>query len=195
MPASTSWRSASRWWRRNKPLATDFHGSTISFFSVFIRADPWLNGFPHMSGRLTRRALQLLDAAAARLLPKTQRAAHLVTGSKGEEEVYFYLRQRGYVMVARNWRSPRRRSEIDLIGWDGDCLCFVEVKTRAENTLVPAEVAVDQEKRDDLRGVAREYLRRVPGRPATRFDVVSVYYGPEAGAPSITLFKNAFTLS
>jgi putative endonuclease len=144
---------------------------------------------------MTRRVLKVLDAAAARLLPKTQRAAHLVTGGKGEEAVYFYLRKRGYVMVARNWRSPRRRSEIDLIGWDGDCLCFVEVKARAENTLVPAEVAVDAEKRDDLRRVAREYLRRVPGRPSVRFDVASVYFGPETQAPSITLFKNAFTLS
>src|SRR4051812_38950611 len=101
-----------------------------------------------MSGRITHRVLKLLDSAAARLLPKSQRAAHLVTGGKGEEAVYFHLRRQGYVMVARNWRSPRRRSEIDLIGWDGDCLCFVEVKTRAENTLVPAEVAVDAEKRD-----------------------------------------------
>lgn len=148
-----------------------------------------------MSGRITQRVLQVLDAAAARLLPKSQRAAHLVTGGKGEEEVYFYLRQRGYVMVARNWRSPRRKSEIDLIGWDGDCLCFVEVKTRAENTLVPAEVAVDDAKRDDLRRVAREYLKRVPGPPSVRFDLATVYYGPESGSPSITLFKNAFPLS
>ncbi|HSE49121.1 MAG TPA: YraN family protein [Terriglobales bacterium] len=139
--------------------------------------------------------MKLLDAAAARLLPNSRRAAHLVTGGKGEEEVYFYLRERGYVMVARNWRSPRRKSEIDLIAWDGDCLCFVEVKTRAENTLVPAEVAVDEAKRDDLRRVAREYLKRVPGRPNVRFDLATVYYGPESGSPSITLFKNAFPLS
>jgi len=148
-----------------------------------------------MPGGLTRGVLRALDAAAARLLPKTARAAHLVTGGRGEEEVYFYLRQRGYVMVARNWRSPRRKSELDLIGWDGDCLCFVEVKTRTTHDVKPAEAAVDEAKREDLRRVAREYLKRVPGRPNVRFDVVSVYLGPETEAPGITLFKNAFTLS
>ena len=97
-------------------------------------------------------------------------------------------------MVARNWRSPRRRSEIDLIGWDGNCLCFVEVKTRTSHDVKPAEAAVDEDKRNDLRSVAREYLRRVEGDPEVRFDIVSVYY-EGAQAPSITLFKNAFGLS
>jgi putative endonuclease len=147
-----------------------------------------------MSGRGTKLVVKALDAAAALLPKEKERAAHLVTGDKGEEEVYFYLRQRGYTIVARNWRSPKRRSELDLVGWDGDCLCFIEVKTRAEGTLVPAEVAVDQEKRDDLRRVAREYLKRVPGDPPSRFDIVTVYYGPEEKSPAITLFKNAFGL-
>jgi putative endonuclease len=153
-----------------------------------------------MSGQLTRRVLNLLDRATSRLLPRTkERASHLVTGGKGEEEAYFYLRQRGYVMVARNWRSPRRRSEIDLIGWEGGCLCFVEVKTRTSHDVKPAEAAVDEAKRDDLRSVAREYLRRVEGRPGVdfnvRFDIVSVYYEAGSVAPAITLFKNAFGLS
>ena len=69
------------------------------------------------------------------------------------------------------------------------------MKTRAENTLVPAEVAVDEAKRDDLRRVAREYLKRVPGRPSVRFDLATVYYGPATKAPRITLFKNAFPLA
>ena len=147
-----------------------------------------------MSGRTTQLVVKALDAAA-QLLPKPEeRDAHLVTGAGGEEDVYFYLRQRGYVMVARNWRSPRRRSEIDLIGWDSDTLCFVEVKTRTSHDVKPAEAAVDQEKRDDLRRVAREYLRRVSGRPPVRFDIASVYYEHENPAPEITLFKGAFTL-
>ena len=149
-----------------------------------------------MSGRITRRVLHLLDRAAARLLPQTRaRASHLVTGGKGEEEVYFYLRQHGYVMVARNWRSPRRKSEIDLIGWEGGCLCFVEVKTRTSHDVKPAEAAVDEEKRNDLRRVAREYLRRVEGRPHVRFDIATVYYGPESPSPTITLFKNSFPMA
>src|SRR5438874_10802224 len=96
-------------------------------------------------------------------------------------------------MVARNYRSPRRRGEIDLIGWDKDELCFIEVKTKSSRDFIPAEVAVDAEKQHDLREVAHEYLRKIPGEPRTRFDIVSVYVG-EGGA-QFEIFKNAFSLS
>jgi putative endonuclease len=64
------------------------------------------------------------------ILAPDDRPAHQQTGRRGEEAAYFFLRKLGYVMVARNYRTPRRRGEIDLIGWDDDVLCFVEVKTR-----------------------------------------------------------------
>jgi putative endonuclease len=154
------------------------------------RAVQWAS----MSGRITRWLLQPLDAAA-RILPWRRTAAeHLRVGRRGEEDVYFWLRRQGYVMVARNWRTPHRRSELDLIGWDGDVLCFIEVKTRTTRDVKPAEAAVDREKRHDLRSVARQYLRRLQTNPPARFDIASVYY--EAGrAPEMTLFKNAFPLN
>jgi len=43
---------------------------------------------------------------------------------------YFYLRRRGYTMIAWNYRSPNLRGELDLVGWHGDVLCFIEVKTQ-----------------------------------------------------------------
>ena len=138
-------------------------------------------------------ALQSLDSAA-RILPQRQQARHLATGQRGEEEAYFHLRRCGYVMVARNFRTPRRRGEIDLIGWEGDILCFVEVKTRTSHAVAPAEAAVDEAKQRELVAVAREYLRRVPGKPATRFDILSIYLETGARSPEITLFKNAFSL-
>src|SRR5213082_1705398 len=142
-----------------------------------------------MSGRIVHSVLKTLD----RLSPAKERTAHLHTGERGEEAAYFHLRKVGYVMVARNYRSPRRRGEIDLIGWDKDDLCFIEVKTRSSKDFIPAEVAVDADKQHDLRQVAHEYLRKVPGEPTTRFDIVSVYFS-EAGA-EFELFKNAFSVS
>jgi putative endonuclease len=142
-----------------------------------------------MGGRIVQSVLKALD----RLSPKRKRAAHLYTGERGEEAAYFHLRKLGYVMVARNYRSPRRRGEIDLIGWDKEELCFIEVKTKSSKDFIPAEVAVDAEKQHDLREVAREYLRKVVGEPTTRFDIVSVYF--EEAHPEITLFKNAFPMS
>ena len=97
-------------------------------------------------------------------------------------------------MVARNYRSPRSRSELDLVGWDGEVLCFIEVKTRTTRDVQPAEAAVDQEKRRDLSRVAREFLRKTRGNPPFRFDIVSIYIEP-AVPPQIELFKDAFAIA
>lgn len=145
-----------------------------------------------MLARLTRIILRLLD----RLSPgRTAVPLHQQVGRRGEEDAYFHLRQQGYVMVARNYRSPRRRGEIDLIGWDKDVLCFIEVKTRTSRDVKPAEAAVDREKRRELAGMAREYVRRLPVAVSWRFDVISVYYDSPRLSPGIELFKNAFPVS
>ena len=144
-----------------------------------------------LSATLTRFALRTLDSAARILPRKNSGPEHLETGRRGEEEAYFHLRRQGYVIIARNYRSPRSRSELDLIGWDGDTLCFIEIKTRTARDMQPAEVAVDAEKQRDLGRVAREFLRKVKGNPPFRFDIASVYFEP-GKTPDITLFKDAF---
>ncbi len=83
-----------------------------------------------MLARLTETLVHMLDGIRATTLRSGRRACHQQTGRRGEEAAYFFLRKRGYVMVARNYRSARRRGEVDLIGWDRDVLCFIEVKTR-----------------------------------------------------------------
>ena len=127
-----------------------------------------------------------------------QKAPHLVSGSRGEEEAYFYLRQLGFVIVARDYRSPRRRGDIDLIAWEDDCLCFIEVKTRSRRNFMAAEAAVDEEKKVTLSTLAREYLRQQANArsrsPKFRFDVVSVYL-ENNDAPDITLLRDAFQMS
>jgi putative endonuclease len=148
--------------------------------------------FMPASGTITRLTLRTLDSLA-KLLPQRKAAAsHLATGRRGEEEAYFHLRKLGYVMIARNYRSPRCRSELDLVGWEGGTLCFIEVKTRSARDLVPAEAAVDPEKQHDLSRVAREFLRKIKGPPACRFDVVSVYLA--GGKAEIELFRDAFRM-
>jgi putative endonuclease len=144
-----------------------------------------------IGARFTRLSLRALDSISRFIPGKPSDPRHL-TGRRGEEEAYFHLRQLGYVMVARNYRSPRCRSELDLVGWDGDTLCFVEVKTRKERTFVPAEAAVDPEKQRDLSQVAREFLRKLKSAPPVRFDVVSVYIGD--GNAEIELFRDAFPM-
>ena len=144
------------------------------------------------SGRSTRALLWILDWLADHTLPQEKIAAHHRTGRRGEEAAYFHLRTLGYTMVGRNFRSPRCRGEIDLIGWEDDVLCFVEVKTRTTRDIKPGVAAVDRHKRREVAAVVREYLRRLPPSCQWRFDVVSVYYlESKASQPQIEVFKNS----
>lgn len=135
------------------------------------------------------KALQTMQ----RVIPH-KRTAHLQTGSQGETAAYLFLRSQGYKIVATNFRVPQDRGEIDLIAWEGDTLCFVEVKTRVGEGLVPPEAAVDAAKRSHIRSVARSYFRRLSGEqnPPCRFDVVSVSYAEADSKPDIKLIKSAF---
>ena len=142
------------------------------------------------SRRFTHATIRILDWIAAKTQPPDNLPDHLRTGRRGEEDAYFYLRRLGYVMVARNFRSPNRRGEIDLIGWHRDVLCFIEVKTRTTHDVKPAEAAVDRDKRRDLLAVAREYLRHLPPSCQWRLEVISVYYDQQSRQPQIELFQN-----
>ena len=106
--------------------------------------------------------------------------AHLATGMDGEDAAFFYLRRKGYVVVARRWSSGDNPGDIDLIAWLGGLLCIVEVKTRTAHDMSPAEISVDWHKRNTLRRLARQYVRQLPQKtlPPVRFDVLSVYLIP-----------------
>ena len=119
-------------------------------------------------------------------------APHLVTGKRGETLAYWHLRQEGYTVVARNRRARSGTGEVDLIGWDGPTLAFVEVKTRTTEAAGPPELAVSRAKQKRIAKAAHEYLRRLKEKPASyRFDIVSVFWDDAAGL-RVRLIKNAF---
>ena len=158
------------------------------------RLEPGPNSELPMMARLTRVAIRLLDWLAERLLAPDSVPVRQRTGRRGEEDAYFHLRKLGYIMVARNFRSPGRRGEIDLIGWEKDVLCFIEVKTRTTRDVKPAETAVDRDKQRELAAMAGIYLRRLHSAPQWRVDVVTVYY-EHPSQPQFELFKNACPVS
>ena len=45
--------------------------------------------------------------------------AHLETGIEGEDAAFFYLRRKGYIVVARRWSSGSVPGDLDLIAWHG----------------------------------------------------------------------------
>jgi putative endonuclease len=132
-------------------------------------------------------------SAMDRLIQKMGRASmpqHLATGMKGEDAAFFHLRRKGYVVVARGWKSLRYRGDLDLIAWDEDTLCFIEVKTRSSREVATAESSVNREKRRVLRRLAGDYLRSTK-RPPVRFDILSVYM-QKKGKPEVLHFPSAF---
>jgi putative endonuclease len=145
------------------------------------------------AGRLTQTTLHVLDWLAERTLSPEDLPAHQRTGRRGEEDAYFYLRRHGYTIIARNYRSPHHRGELDLVGWERDVLCVIEVKTRTTRDVKPAEAAVDRDKQRELSLVARDFVRSMSPSCQWRFDVLAVYY--ERGRPSFELFQNAFPRS
>lgn len=122
------------------------------------------------------------------------------TGIRGETYAYWYLRRHGYVLVARNFRSPGIKGEIDMVGYDGDVLAFVEVKTRAaaegnepSNPQPRPEDAVNWEKRRNLARMARQFLRaRRIESASCRFDVMAIE-SRTGSRPQVRLHKGAFT--
>jgi putative endonuclease len=66
------------------------------------------------AGRGAQAVVRLLDFLARRFsASEPSSPEHLRIGVRGEEEAYFQLRRKGYVIVARNFRSPRRHGKID----------------------------------------------------------------------------------
>jgi putative endonuclease len=126
------------------------------------------------------------------------------TGIRGETYAYWYLRRHGYVLVARNFTSPGIKGEIDMVGYDGQTLAFVEVKTRTVIEPAPAsqssarpapltpEEAVNWEKRRNLSRMARQFLRarHIETAPC-RFDVLAIDTRP-GQRPVVRLHKGAF---
>jgi len=115
---------------------------------------------------------------------------HLAIGKRGETLAYWYLRQTGYTIVARN--RLLRKGELDLVGWDGPVLAFVEVKTRTSDAAGPPETAVNRGKQKKIIKAANEYMRRLPRKSLTyRFDIASVAWDAQAGF-QVRLIKDAF---
>ena len=121
-------------------------------------------------------------------------------GKLGEAYAAAYLEQRGYRLVAANFTLPVGRNlrgavvnnEIDLIAYDNDTLCFIEVKTRASDWFAPPQVNIDLRKRRQVARAARAYRRMFElQNEAYRYDVVTVVL-PDDSTPQIELIKNYF---
>ena len=101
-----------------------------------------------------------------------------------------FLQKQKYTIIDRNYRPRSGKQEVDLIGWDGEALAFIEVKTRSSDNTGAPERAVNLDKQKHLIHAAEQFTRRTKiDLEAIRFDVVAVLDGRP---PRIELFRDAF---
>ncbi len=107
----------------------------------------------------------------------------------GEEAAWWAYRDRGYRLLARNWRCPV--GELDLVLARDDVVVFCEVKSRRPSRLGDGYEAVTPRKRAKLRELARAYcLAERPGAARYRFDVASVEVRGDSA--DVHVFEDAF---
>ena len=111
-------------------------------------------------------------------------------GTWGEALAAEYLQKHGYKLAAHGYQC--RFGEIDLIAWDGDILCFVEVKTRTNLQMGLPREYVNAAKQERIRKTALFYLSEKELDCPMRFDVAEVYQSGSGALERIEYIKNAF---
>ena len=122
-------------------------------------------------------------SGAGQALPTTRSR-----GQEAESLAARHLESIGYRVVERNFRT--KSGEVDLIAWDGDVLCFVEVRSRATDELGHPLETIGRDKVRRVVRAAREYLTTIDGPwPEMRFDAVGIVMSTP---PAVTLVRGAF---
>lgn len=113
-------------------------------------------------------------------------------GRVGEDDAVRWLESQGYRVLERN--VSNHAGEIDLVAWEGETLCFLEIKARATDAYGAAIAAVDARKQRRISRAAALYvaIRGHHQRPC-RFDVLGLDW--VAGGWRYTLVRDAFPFS
>ena len=108
-------------------------------------------------------------------------------GNTGEEMTAAWYRNKGFEILARNWRSGH--AEVDIIASRQGVLHFVEVKTRLNGSKANPEDSIGKAKKTQLRYAAEAWLYAHPQWKEIQFDAVAVELN-ESGQTSFTLFED-----
>lgn len=109
---------------------------------------------------------------------------HIQLGIWGEDLAAAYLRDKGYIILERDWHSVHR--DIDIIAQDGETIVFVEVKTRRNRDFGDPLQAIDSEKRHHLRLAMNHYIKYRKIDNPFRFDVITVVGEMGSSMPEIS---------
>lgn len=109
-------------------------------------------------------------------------------GQRGEQIAADFLRKKGFKILEQNWGN--KWGEIDLIGLQGSCYVFVEVKTKIGGQFGLPEEMINGRKLTQIQRMGQVYLR---GREEfCRVDVVAVVLGAGGEILRVTHYENVY---
>ena len=113
-------------------------------------------------------------------------------GAWAEQQACEYLTSSGYKVIKQNFRVSRF-GEIDIIAYDSEYICFIEVKARSSCSFGLPREAVTHEKQQKIKMLASIYLSQNRFKNyCVRFDVIEIYYNSLQEIQNLHLIKNAF---
>lgn len=113
------------------------------------------------------------------------------TGRRGEAHARRLLEERGYRIVATNYRSPH--GEIDIVAADGRGIVFVEVRARRSRAFGPPEESLTPAKRRHLIATAEHYIGKHGLAGPWRIDLVALELDGRGGVRRASVVENAVT--
>lgn len=152
---------------------------------IFLALERMLPTVPDKDGRVGdafKKCHDILEKGKKCRQLKENGPENLQMGIWGEGLAVAYLREKGYVILERDWHSKHR--DIDIIAQDGETTVFVEVKTRRSRDFGDPLDAINRQKRNNLRHAIQHYLN-YHNITNYRFDVVSIVGSFNSPAPEI----------
>jgi putative endonuclease len=116
-------------------------------------------------------------------------------GDAAERFAHSVLERQGYDIIEVNARTPLW--ELDVVAWDQDTLCFVEIRsTESDEFGGPLATVGAAKQRKIVRGASAWLMYhetappKKPWPPAVRFDVLGI--SGSLDDPKVELVKHAF---
>ncbi len=118
-------------------------------------------------------------------------AAHNELGRWGEDLAAKFLKEQGYEILERDWKSGHH--DLDIVAGNEEGLAIVEVKTRRNRLFGDPEEAIDYKKRLSLQSAINHYIKSHRIKVPVRFDVISIV-GAIGSTPEIDHIKDVALL-
>jgi putative endonuclease len=117
-------------------------------------------------------------------------AEHNQTGTTGEELAVNYLTEKGFTVLAKNWRF--RNAEIDIVARKNNFISIVEVKTRSSNAFGEPSTFVNKQKQKLLIQASEWFCEQKNiDDVEINFDIISIVLKKD-NTHSLEYIENAF---